>query len=231
MTRALRWVAVLMGGGLVAGAAGFAWFVHLATQPVAPPPQADGIVALTGGADRVETAMHLLAAGHARKLLLSGIGGNAELATLAHRAGLDPLPIAADVTLGRDALTTRGNADETAAWAKANAIRSLIVVTAGYHMPRALTEIARAAPDLTLYPVPVTPPALRDDSAGGSGARLRLMAEEYVKFLAASLDLTALAPARRAHAVAPHEARPHDDGSHGGGAHLDSARTGGADPG
>ena len=32
---------------------------------------------------------------------------------------------------------TRGNAAETAAWARANAIHSLLVVTAGYHMPRA----------------------------------------------------------------------------------------------
>ena len=94
------------------------------------------------------------------------------------------MPIAAQVTLGRDATTTRGNADETAAWAKENAIRSLIVVTAHYHMPRALTEIARAAPDLTLYPMPVTPHGLRDaDGPAGRVARYRLLAKEYVKFL------------------------------------------------
>jgi uncharacterized SAM-binding protein YcdF (DUF218 family) len=214
MRRALGMIGLFAGGAVVAGAVGFAWFVQLATSPAAPPPQADGIVALTGGADRVETALRLLADGRARKLLLSGIGGHAELSTLARRAGLDPLPIAAEVTLGRDATTTRGNADETAAWARENDIRSLIVVTAGYHMPRALTEIARAAPGLTLYPLPVTPPALRSSRTAG----LRLMAEEYVKFLAASVDLTALLPAHRGRPEPPREDGGHEDSSRAAGA-------------
>jgi uncharacterized SAM-binding protein YcdF (DUF218 family) len=219
MKRVLGLLAALGGVGLIAAAIGFAWFVHIATSPAAPPPQADGIVALTGGADRVETALRMLAEGRAGKLLLSGIGGNADLATLARRADIDPLPIATRVTLGRNATTTRGNADETAAWARENAIRSLIVVTAGYHMPRALAEIGRAAPDLTLYPVPVTPRGLRDEAAAH---RLRLLAEEYVKFIAASLDLTALLPPRRAPAEPSHDEKPHDDG-----AHEDSARAAG----
>jgi uncharacterized SAM-binding protein YcdF (DUF218 family) len=136
------------------------------------------------------------------------------------------MPIAARVTLGRDAITTRGNADETAAWARANAIRSLIVVTAAYHMPRALIEIARAAPDLTLYPVPVTPEALREPGLGVGVMRLRLMAEEYVKFLVASVDLTALLPARRAHTEPLREDQPRDDS-----AHQDNARADGAPAG
>ena len=190
------------------------------------PPHADGIVALTGGTDRVETALRLLAEGGARKLLVSGIGGNAELATLARRAGLDPMPIAAQVTLGRDAITTRGNADETAAWARRNGIRSLIVVTAAYHMPRALTEIARAAPGLTLYPMPVTPPVLREGGLGGDAVRLRLMAEEYVKFLAASVDITALLPARRARNQPPRDDQPHEDGAHQDNARADGVHAG-----
>jgi uncharacterized SAM-binding protein YcdF (DUF218 family) len=215
MIRLARSLAALIGLGLVAGAIGFAWFVHVATTPAQPPPQADGIVALTGGADRVETALRLLAGGRAGKLLLSGIGGNAELATLAHLAGVDPAPIEARVTLGRNATTTRGNADETAAWARDNAIRSLIVVTAGYHMPRALAEIGRAAPGLTLYPLPVTPRTLRE---AGAAPRLRLMAEEYVKFLAASLDLTALLPPHRVRPDVPHEDKPQENSARAAGA-------------
>jgi uncharacterized SAM-binding protein YcdF (DUF218 family) len=223
MIRAARLLAALGGLGLITGAIGFVWFVHVATTPATPPPRADGIVALTGGADRVETALRLLAEGHANKLLLSGIGGNAELATLAHLAGVDPAPIEARVTLGHNATTTRGNADETAAWARENAIRSLIVVTAGYHMPRALAEIGRAAPGLTLYPLPVTPHGLRD---AGAAPRLRLMAEEYVKFLAASLDLTALLPPHRVHGDPARDEKLHQDNPH-----EDSARAVGAPAG
>ncbi len=104
-----------------------------ADRPAAPaqvPPHVDGIVAFTGGAGRVETALRLLAEGRGDKLLLSGIGGGAELARTGRLAGVDPVPLAARVTMGRNATTTRGNASETAAWARANDIHSLLVVTA-----------------------------------------------------------------------------------------------------
>ena len=171
---------------------GFAWFLHLAVRPVEAPAHADGIVAFTGGPERVETALRLLAAGRADRLLLSGIGGGAELAELARRAGVDPLPLASRVTIDRSAATTRGNAADTAEWARQNGIRSLLVVTASYHMPRALAELARALPEVTLYPTPVVP-AERPDRAT---APLRLMAEEYIKFLATTAGLTAVLPER-----------------------------------
>ena len=70
-------------------------------------------------------------------------------------------------------------------------MRSLLVVTAGYHMPRALLEIGRALPEEILYPVPVQPPALR--GPGGVGTA-RLLAVEYTKWLAAHLGLARLHP-------------------------------------
>ena len=75
-------------------------------------------MAFTGGPERVETALRLLAEDRADRLLLSGIGGGAELAELAHRAGVDPLPLASRVTIDRNAATTRGNATDTADWAR-----------------------------------------------------------------------------------------------------------------
>jgi uncharacterized SAM-binding protein YcdF (DUF218 family) len=183
---------------VLAWAGGFAWFVHRANLVAAAPARADGIVALTGGSGRVETALRLLVEGRARIALLSGIGGGAELTQLAHRAGLDPAPLGNRVTLGRNATSTRGNATETAAWARENGVRSLIVVTAGYHMPRALTELAHAMPDVALYPVPVMPPAMQAPGGVRDAATLRLMAEEYTKWLASTLGLSALAPTHEA---------------------------------
>jgi uncharacterized SAM-binding protein YcdF (DUF218 family) len=173
---------------------GFAWFVQIAGRAGQVPPHSDGIVAFTGGADRVETALRLLAEQRGDKLLLSGIGGGAELAELAPRAGVDPLPLASRVTLGRSATTTRGNAQETAAWARANEIHSLLVVTAAYHMPRALAELSRALPDVALYPLPVLPA----ERTGYPAMPLRLIAEEYVKYLATQVGLTAVIPPREA---------------------------------
>jgi uncharacterized SAM-binding protein YcdF (DUF218 family) len=180
---------------------GLVWFIQYATRPEPPAPEADGIVALTGGAERVETALRLLQAHQARWLLLSGTGGGADLAVLAHRAGVDPAPLADQVTLGRQATSTRGNALETAAWARDHDIHTLIVVTAYYHMPRALTELRRALPGVTLYPEPV----LRPQSGGlGPVVTLRLTAEEYSKYLLALVGATTLLPWRDQ--TPPHEA-------------------------
>jgi uncharacterized SAM-binding protein YcdF (DUF218 family) len=193
-----RRMARVLGVGLVvvllACGMGFVWFVHLAGRAWRAPAHVDGIVAFTGGVDRVETALRLLAERRGDKLLLSGIGGGAELAQLAPRAGIDPTPLAARVTLGRGATTTRGNAQETAAWAKANAIQSLLVVTASYHMPRALAELDRALPDVTLFPLPV----LLDEGPGHVAVPLRLIVEEYFKYVAARIGLTAVIPPREA---------------------------------
>lgn len=192
-------VAVIVLGWAI----GFAWFVHIVGRPAQIPPHTDGIVAFTGGPERVETALRLLADGRAERLLLSGIGGGAELGELAHRAGVDPLPLAARVTIDRSATSTHANAAETAAWARANGIRSLLVVTSSYHMPRALAELARALPEAALYPLPV----VRPERADRATTPLRLIAEEYMKFLATTVGFSAR--------VAPREPVPPQAGHAG----------------
>jgi uncharacterized SAM-binding protein YcdF (DUF218 family) len=181
---------------LLGWAAGLVWFIRLADRVDPPPPHADGIVALTGGANRVETALHLLADGRATWLLVSGIGPGPDLASLAKRSLVDAAPLAARIELGRQATSTRGNGAETAAWVQAKDIHSLIVVTAWYHMPRALTELARAVPGVVLYPSPVEPEGSHPPDLAMVWAMARLLAEEYSKYLAARLDLTALVPER-----------------------------------
>ncbi len=177
-------------GGLAAACwlAGFLWFVQDATRTASAPPVADGIVALTGGAERVATAITLLRQDRARLLLISGVGADTPAAALFRGTGIDPATLSDRITLGREATSTLGNADEAATWARANHLHSLIVVTAGYHMQRALTELARTLPDVRLYPAPVLPPALRNTQL----STLRLLADEYTKFLAAKIGLSRL---------------------------------------
>lgn len=177
---------VLLGAALLAG---FLWFVHLTDRAGAPPQHADGIVALTGGADRVRAAFRLLEAGRARLLLISGVAHGTQLADLTRQAGLHLDRLAGRVTLGHDATSTHGNAVETRDWALVHGVHSLIVVTAGYHMPRALTELHRALPEVTLYPAPVRPPAMR---SGFDWTRLRVLSDEYVKWLGAQIGLSVL---------------------------------------
>ncbi len=192
---ALRALAALTAACAIVWVAGFLWFVKDAERPAPDLPIADGIVALTGGADRVATAISLLRQNRARVLLISGVGPNTAEQTLFRGTGIDPSTLGDRITLGRAATDTLGNADEAAAWARANNVHSLIVVTAGYHMQRALTELARTLPDVALFPAPVVPPALR---GGTQFSTLRLLAGEYTKWIAAELGLTRLQRVRDA---------------------------------
>ncbi len=209
-TQAVSWLlARIVATGVLCWAIGFVWFLDLTTRITEPPPQVDGIVALTGGAGRVEAALHLLATDQADKLLVTGIGGNTDLSTLGRLAGLDLSPLAARITLGRYAASTRGNAVETAAWATRNHLRSLIVVTATYHMPRALTELRRTLPGIALFPLAVQPPAGDGDRAAAEHRpSLRLQLEEYCKYLLAAAGLSPWFPRREAAAPPPLAAPP-----------------------
>jgi uncharacterized SAM-binding protein YcdF (DUF218 family) len=181
---------------LLAGLAfGFARFRDAASAAAAPGGRTDAVVVLTGGAERVETALRLLEDGAAPRLLVSGAAAGLTLAELARAHGRDPAALAGRVTLGHAAATTAGNAAETAAFARARGLRSLRVVTAGYHMPRALLELRRALPEAELVPHPVQPSALRDGTVPAWRA-WTLLPGEYLKYLAALAGATRLLPAR-----------------------------------
>lgn len=179
---------------LLAGAwfAGFLVFVAViwSEAPPNPIPRADGIVALTGGDDRVSAALALLAERAAPALLISGAGKGTYLGDFTADDATAATRYAGEITLGHSATTTRGNAVETAAWAKARHMKSLIVVTADYHMPRAILEIRRCLPKMTLYQVPVRPPAMLHLFGLPT---LRLLAIEYTKYLVVRSGLFDLA--------------------------------------
>lgn len=163
---------------------GFLWFLYVTYSPSSPPVRADGIVVLTGGEDRLATAFQMLNEGHADQLLISGVPASVSLRDVERSAQLARPPAASHVTLGHHAQTTVGNADETAAWVRTHHIRSLIVVTAGYHMPRAMLELSRAMPDVRLYPMRVQPAVIFD---GTRPHVWLLLLGEYTKWLLAEL--------------------------------------------
>jgi uncharacterized SAM-binding protein YcdF (DUF218 family) len=172
-------------------AGGFAWFLRLAAAgPAAPTRPTDGIAVLTGGAERVETGLRLLREGRARVLLVSGAHRGVTLADVARLAAMGREDLAGRVALGHEATTTRGNAAEIAAWVRAEGIGSLRIVTAGYHMPRALLELRRALPEAALYPHPVMPAPLRDAGAAGRLRTWSLLGREYLKYLAVRAGLS-----------------------------------------
>ncbi len=184
----------------LAWGSGFALFAWRALQPPGPPPRGDGIVVLTGGAGRIAAAIALLEANRARLLLISGVEPNLELAGLLRASDVAVAPgsdLRSRIMLGHAATSTLGNAVETADWARANGLHRLIVVTAGYHMPRALDDIEAALPNATLLPYRVLPPGLRTrHSLAGSLGVLRLLLSEYDKWLLVASGLTGVAHLR-----------------------------------
>ncbi len=161
---------------------GFGWFLAIVAgeRPITPMPYADGIVVLTGGSDRVKAGLELLVAGAAPRLLISGAGVGTYLGDFTPRDGINATAEAASISLGHRATTTRGNARETARWVVRHAMTSLIVVTADYHMPRALLELHRQMPGVSLLAEPVRPPAMAHLDRWRS---LRLLAAEFGKYV------------------------------------------------
>ena len=172
-------LAVWLGGFLV-------FLERVPVHPVAAPVPADGVVVLTGGADRLVGGLALLRDGKGRALLVSGVDPAISDAALIDAVA----PEAADlfdccVTLGRKAMDTRGNAEETAVWAYVNGYGSLHVVTAAYHMPRSLAELHRAMPDIRMIAHPVFPRTVRLEDWWHHPNTARLLHGEFAKYLVA----------------------------------------------
>jgi uncharacterized SAM-binding protein YcdF (DUF218 family) len=194
LRRLLPAAAIGAAAGAVLLLAGFGVFV--AAIPKAPPtlaPSADAVVALTGGADRIADAVALLAKGQAGRLLITGVNPETtdrELARLhPHSAAL--LDCCVDVD--RRALNTAGNAIEAGEWVRERGFHRVIVVTSAWHMPRTLVELGRELPGVELVPYPVVTRRAADEAWWRDDGTWRLLATEYVKYLAALADIR-LAP-------------------------------------
>ena len=176
-------VALIWFSGLMA----FAARVQQST-PALPPKPAQGIVALTGARSdaRIVAALGLLEDGYGRRVLVSGVNRMATREDIRRSTKAVRRLYDCCVDLGFGAADTVGNARETADWAKAMRYTSIIVVTADYHMPRAMLElraVLRGAGVRTETYAVVTP-ALQSAHWWRRPAAARLMVVEYCKYLA-----------------------------------------------
>ena len=180
----LRGLAVLV---LVA-LSGFVWFLTLVRSDEQKPPRnADGIVVLTGGSSRVSDALELLSNGYGKRLLISGVHRANGVNDIGRSLPDTQKLLTCCVDLDRSAVNTRSNATETRRWATERHFKSLIVVTSNYHVPRARVELSHAMPDIDLIWYPVIGEKWRDEPWWTSGAALRLLLSEYVKYVVAEI--------------------------------------------
>ncbi|ACL56158.1 YdcF family protein [Methylobacterium nodulans] len=180
-------LAALVGASGLAFGVGFLAFVgclaRTERQPHAP---ADGIVALTGGAQRIGDAIDLLAAGYGRRLLITGVNERTSREEIARLNPGQQHLIACCVDLDYRARNTIGNAIETRRWMRENGFRTVAVVTSNYHMPRTLLELGHALADGNrVVPHPVVHDGFDPDAWWHHPASARLLVSEYVKFLVA----------------------------------------------
>lgn len=185
-----RWRAAIFAVvvAVFAGCAGFVWFLSLVlSKEQKPTRNADGIVVLTGGSSRVSDAVELLAEGYGKRLLISGVHPTNGFSDIQRTLPESQQLLMCCVDLDRSAVNTRSNATETRRWAAERGFRSLIVVTSNYHMPRAIVELSHSMPDIELIPFAVVGEKWHEEPWWTSGAALRLLLSEYVKYLFAEM--------------------------------------------
>ncbi|MEO5865870.1 MAG: YdcF family protein [Sphingomonas sp.] len=104
----------------------------------------DAIVVLTGGPGRIDRGLDLLQRHAAQRMLVSGVAPQVRPKELAAAYRRSPALFACCVDLGRQAVDTRSNADETAAWVRKHGYRTVRLVTSDWHLRRAKMELVVA---------------------------------------------------------------------------------------
>lgn len=173
----------------VVAALGFPVFVWSLPRASADPGYADGIVALTGGEGRLQAGIELLDQGKGQRLLISGVHEGTSRDQLFAAVGQLSPRSSCCIDLGRSAADTIGNAEETASWVGRHRYRSVIVVTAAYHMPRSMMELRAVLPGTQLVPYPVFPDQVRLSEWWSDPETTGVLAGEYLKFIGSSVRL------------------------------------------
>jgi uncharacterized SAM-binding protein YcdF (DUF218 family) len=189
--------------GALAFGLGFVWFLaRVPDDDAAADRSAEGIVALTGGALRINDAIELLAAGRGQRLLITGVNPTTHPAELARLAPRYEKLFGCCIDLDHTAVNTIGNAVETRRWTRARGFRSLLVVTSAYHMPRAIAELRHELPDVTLIEFPVRTERERAEPWWANAVTARLVISEYLKFVYALVRMHVLPAGPDGHEVA-----------------------------
>ena len=184
----LKGFALILATSLSLWIGGFFGYVGRVASYTTPPLDdrlvpTQAIVVLTGGSERMTTGLQLLRAGKGEKLFISGVYPGVGTGRIV--SGIDIPKDMRDccIVLGHAADNTRGNADETLSFMQAQGYHSLRLVTAHYHMPRAMTHLGEQLPDVALYAYPVIPKAFRGKGWIKDATARNSLIRDYNKFI------------------------------------------------
>lgn len=134
----------------------------------------DALVVPTGGPGRIDRGLRLMREGQAKRMLVTGVGPGVRPVDLARAYGAPRRLLACCIDLGREAVDTRSNAEETARWVRARGYRTVRLVSSDWHLPRARMELGAALGDGVL---------VLGDGVPSATPRLGTLVNEYNKLL------------------------------------------------
>lgn len=176
LIKLILFLALLWGAGL------FYFFSQIATESPNTVKYSDAIIVLTGGKNRIKGAVDLLRTGDAPKLFISGVDLDVKDYELFDQIGVDYVD-SSKIELGYEATDTFGNVTEAEKWIKKNDVKSIILVTANYHMPRAYSLFSGALPDVEITKYPTISPDVELQGWLGDEQVRGLIISEYNKYL------------------------------------------------
>lgn len=137
---------------------GLVWFIEDMPQGTSDPSlKTSAIVVLTGGNNRISEGLELLSQNKSRKLLISGVRPGASLKAVIQASGYNGAIDAKKIALDYKSTTTLENAQNVAKWVAQKEIKSIRLVTANYHMRRALIEFDHYLKDVKIVPHAINP--------------------------------------------------------------------------
>ena len=128
---------------IVAWGVGFGVFMLSLGRPLEGR-KTDAIVVVTGGPGRIDRGLKILRDRDAERMLVSGVDVDVRPVEFAVEYKIDRKLFACCIDLGWQAVDTRSNAEETAAWVKRHDFKSVRLVTTDWHMPRARMELVHS---------------------------------------------------------------------------------------
>jgi len=159
------------------------FFCVATADPKHPEANTDVVIVLTGGSNRIEEGLRLMADDRAKAMLVTGVHPNVTREMLINRwNGGEEAKIGllkhCCVFIEHKAASTEDNAEEALAWLNRNGGPrgvNIRLVTSDYHMPRAKLLFRRAMPDAQIYTWPVKTKDMMTRNF------MRTLVTEYVK--------------------------------------------------
>lgn len=144
--------------------------------------RADAIVVLTGGKGRAEEGLSLLRQGRADLLILSGVNEDADAGSIFFYSRLVEKEHG-KIVLDKRSRSTYENAAVVSGLIRERGIKSIVLITSGYHMKRADFIFRHVtAPDVVIYNYVASTPNF-DVNRWWAGGSLMLVMVEFLKYL------------------------------------------------